>query len=357
MIDKDNLINHLKTLVAFKTVEGNFAEQKKCLDYIKEQFTFYPFHIAEYESNGKPSLVLTTEKTKHPKIFLVAHIDVVPGKESLFKLHADGDKIIGRGVCDMKFAIATYICVLEALYKINKTLPSLGLMFTSEEEVEGNNGPGILLSEKGYSCDLAFIPDGGDNWHIVEEARGILNVELKIGGKSAHGARPWKGESAITKLFQVGEKLKKMYPSSSEKYDVTINYGKISGGSAINQVADNASLWLDIRYTPKVSETEIMKNLQTTFPDIKIEIFDSLPPFFINTQNKYIQQWLQLINLQGNEKVFIKEDAATDGPYFTENNIPVIISKPNGGDIHTEQEWISLSSWIKFSELLYLFLK
>ena len=343
--------------MAFHTVEGNLVEQKKCLEYIKDQFAFYPFVINEYESNGKPSLVLTTEKTKHPEIFLVAHIDVVPGKESLFSLKEDGDKIIGRGVCDMKFAIATYICILEEMYQQNKSLPSLGLMFTSEEEVGGNNGPGILLSEKGYSCDLAFIPDGGDNWHIVEEARGILNVALKIGGKSAHGARPWKGESAITKLFQVGEKLKKMYPSSSEKYDVTINYGKINGGSAINQVADNASLWLDIRYTPKVSEKEIIQNLQTAFPDIEINIFDSLPPFFMDMQNKYVQQWIQLINGQRRDKIFVKEETATDAPFFIEKNIPVIVSKPNGGDIHTEQEWISLSSWIKFSELLYLFLK
>jgi len=117
---------------------------------------------------------LTTEKTKHPEMFLVAHIDVVPGHDSLFTLKKEGDSIFGRGAFDMKFAIATYICVLKEIYQQKKKLPSIGLMFTSEEEIEGNNGAGFYSKKKGYSCNLAFLPDGGDNWHIVEEEKEFL---------------------------------------------------------------------------------------------------------------------------------------------------------------------------------------
>lgn len=356
MKNEQNLIKHLNKLVAFNTVAGNLVEQKKCLEYIKKQFAFYPFVINEYESNGHPSLVLTTEKTKHPEIFLSAHIDVVPGEKKLFKLQKKGGMILGRGVFDMKFAIATYICVLQEIYKQTKKLPSIGLMFTSEEEIRGNNGPGFLLKNKNYSCDLAFIPDGGEMWHIVKEAKGILELEIIISGKHAHASKPWQGESAIEKLFEAGKRIKKLYPSSSENHNVTVNFGKITGGGVMNQVADTASIFLDIRYAQGVVYKEIIKTLQSILPDAKILILDLIKPFSTDINNKYIKKWAKLIFSKNNEEIFIKENGASDASCFSDKKIPTIVSKPIGDGIHSSQEWMSFSSWVEFSEILKKFL-
>lgn len=355
MINEKNLINQLKKLVAFETVAGNPAEQKKCLEYIKKQFSFYPFVINEYESNGHPSLVLTTEKTKQPEFFLVAHIDVVPGDKKLFSLQQKGDKLMGRGVYDMKMGVASFICVLETIYEQTKKLPSLGLMFTSEEEIEGNNGVGFLVEKKGYSCKVAFLPDSGLNWQIVKESRGLLHLALTTKGKNAHASTPWVGESAIAKLFKVGQQLQKFYPSTSEKENILINFGKIIGGTAINQVADKATMIVDIRFSKDISQKEIITNIKKIDPTMNIALVDSVPAFSTDITNPYIKHWAKLIE-KYNAIPFMRANGATDGPYFAEKGIPVILSKPLGGGQHADDEWISISALLAFSEKLQLFL-
>jgi succinyl-diaminopimelate desuccinylase len=350
------ILQNITKLVAFETTENNLTEQLNCFGYIKKMFSFYPFVVREYMISGIPSMVLSVSKGKHFKIMLVAHIDVVSANKSLFKIRKKGDKLFGRGISDMKFAIATYAFVLKEMYSKYHKLPSVGLMFTADEEIAGNCGPGYLLNAKNFSCDITFLPDGGDNWHVIKESRGILQVKLIIRGKSVHGSTPWKGESAILKLFKIGEKLHKMFPSTSEEDKVVMNFGKIEGGKALNQVCDEASLYLDFRLAAKKPPEVIVADLKAAFKEVEIEVIDNFPSFMVDAQDTYIKHWKNLLYKKGKKKIFINESGATDAPYFSEKKIPVIVSKPMGGGIHSDNEWISLSSVMEFAAVLEEFL-
>lgn len=356
-ITDEEILTKLNKLVEFKTVAGKPNEQNRCLDYIEKEFSFHPFYKKRYLAGGYPSLVFLTKKTKRPAIFLAAHIDVVPAPAPMFKLKKNGDKIYGRGASDMKFAIVSYIIALKNLYEEYKRLPSLGLMFTSEEEIKGNNGVGFLLSEKGYSCEAAFLPDGGENWHIIKEEKGLLHLKLKIKGKGAHGSRPWEGESAISKLFAFGGKLEDIYPSGGKGWGITVNFGKISGGKAINQVAAEASVWLDFRYPPQDSVEKILSRLRSLLPEAEMEIIDEIPAFFADPENPFVKRWAKIIGGKQKGKLFIREEGSSDGPFFSEKNIPAIISKPICGGGHSEKEWISLASLKEYTGCLETFLK
>ena len=72
-------------------------------------------------------------------------------------------------------------------------------MFTTDEELGGENGVGELLKH-GWSAGLAVIPDGGENWQVESAAKGPLRAEIVcLAGRSAHGSRPWEGENAIAR--------------------------------------------------------------------------------------------------------------------------------------------------------------
>lgn len=358
-MQQEKILSYLKELVRFQTTQDKPKEIEKCLAYIEKSLRFYPFVITHYTSNGKPSFIATTEKIKHPTVFLVAHIDVVPGKQELFTLQHSGDNLLGRGVCDMKFAIAVFLTALEELYKENGTLPSVGLMFTSEEEIEGNNGPGFLLQKHGYRSEIAIIPDGGDNWQIVEEAKGILQLQITIPGKAGHGSKPWEGESAIAALFDVGKTIQKIFPNPKKpEWVTTCNFGIVQAGEAINQICDKAILRVDIRFTPNTTVEDIIKKIQQNVPIVTIDVIDILPSFSIDKKNKYVQQWVSLLQTYQEKKdIFIQETSATDAPFFSRIGIPCIVSKPVGGLIHSDNEWISLSSIVEYKELLKKFLQ
>lgn len=174
---QQDLIRILTTLICLRTTADNTQEVQKCFEYIKQELVDLPFTIEEITRNNHLSVIWRSAPTlnNHKKILLNAHLDVVPASDSMFTLRRDGDKLIGRGVTDMKFGIACFIVALKQIYTETKTLPPVDIIITSDEEIGGHDGAGYLAKTLPSLTDtyrLVFIPDGGDDWHIIEETKG-----------------------------------------------------------------------------------------------------------------------------------------------------------------------------------------
>lgn len=353
---KNEFIKILTKLVSFKTTENEYSEIDNCFEYIKFELSFYPFHIREFESNGKKSVYFGINKTVESDFLFTAHIDVVPAKNELFNLKESDGKLYGRGVFDMKYAVAMFIVTLKSIYEKNGKLPSVSLLFTSEEEVEGNNGPGFVLEKYKLKAKLAVLPDGGKNWHIVTKSKGLLQLKVMCEGTPAHGAYPWLGENAINRIFGFARDIQKIFPiPNKEKWVTTVNIGKISGGDSINKVCDFVEIFLDIRFTEKTSKEMILKKIDglvKKHQNCSYEIIDHLPAFFVDKKNNYLKQWAKLISKEQPNNAFVYEHGASDATFFTAFNIPVLMSQPVGGKIHTNDEWLDLDSAIAYTEYL-----
>src|SRR5687768_3421961 len=106
------LEQRLKLLVAMPTETRHSKACKQAVESLAEECRTLGLFVTRYDGQH-PSLVATTQRTKSPKIMLVAHLDVVPASdEDQFKLKVSAKKLKGRGVYDMKFAAA---CFLEFL--------------------------------------------------------------------------------------------------------------------------------------------------------------------------------------------------------------------------------------------------
>lgn len=265
----------LKKLVSFQSITGDFSESKKLLNWVEKQIN-KSLIVKYFYSNKFPSLIATTRKTKTPKIFLVAHIDVVPAAKKMFHLKVKSDKFVARGVFDMKFALACYLQLIKDL-KHNIKKFDFGLMLTADEEIGGFNGVKFLI-DNGFNSKILFLPDGGENWSIQNVAKGVLHLTAEIQGKTAHGSRPWEGEEPFTELFAFLNELKKLFPvepcGDIKHYHNSINIGKIIGGQAINQVASSVKTYIDIRHIPEVTKTKILKEIykiKTKYSKVKIK--------------------------------------------------------------------------------------
>lgn len=122
-IDYQTLDKNLEKLITFKTISSDKQKNKAAINWIKQELKSLPVHIHEYQSNGFASLVVTTQSNKSPKLWLIAHVDVVGGDDYMFQLKKQNDAFNGRGVLDMKFAIACYIQLFKKyakeIYQIN----------------------------------------------------------------------------------------------------------------------------------------------------------------------------------------------------------------------------------------------
>jgi succinyl-diaminopimelate desuccinylase len=273
-------------------------------------------------------------------------------------------RLTGRGVSDMKFAV---VCFAEAIRTILAQTPddhpSFCIMLTSDEERGGFHGVDYLVNRVGYRPKVVIIPDGGDNWHIVEKAKGARLIEITLPGRAAHASRPWEGTSAIDAAAELVHTINQLYPNPQEaSWHTSHNFGKITGGTAGNQVADSATLWLDIRYTEELPADIIQAKVAQHFPQAQTQVIVDKPFFTVDRHHPAVQLWAQLLRAevattpQVDAELFQFEGGSADHHYFSQHHIPVIVSKPEGGLIHTEAEWMSVEGIAAFTRVLTQFM-
>jgi succinyl-diaminopimelate desuccinylase len=355
---KTQIYNILSKLISYETSALSSTNISQAFDLISNELSWYPFIKSSYLKNGIKSVVWSTVKTKHPHIILNAHLDVVPAQPDMYKIKKMGDTWVGRGVMDMKFAIASYIVALKQLYLDQGSLPSLAIMITSDEEIGGTNGVRYLVDELGYSADVVLIPDGGSNWHLVQSSKGVLHLRVGSTGKTSHASEPWGGVSAIDILISGLTKLRSLYPTPSKStVDTTVVIGTITGGNQTNQVSNHAMATLDIRYRANDNPNEILENMYSIFGKNNVEAIIRANPFICDPKNSHIQSWIKLIKTYQKGNVCINEYGASDGRYFCAKGMPVIISQPIGGDTHGESEYINSDSVVDYTNTIIKWLK
>lgn len=337
----------LSNLVAYRSTTNNQDEVKALLDDVEQQLNTTPMIIKRYQHNGVHSLVATTHETMSPKVWLVAHVDVVDAPDDMFTMKITDDRLIGRGVTDDKFGAAAFI---EAAVQLGETVTDydFGIMLTGDEETGGESGVNHLVNTIGYSGDVAFIPDGGFGWDIELQAKGGLRFRLEADGVAAHASRPWLGESAINKLLLFIDTLRSeleiptLAEAEEEYNNRTFNVGVIRGGEAANQVPSHAEALLDIRCITeedileiRAKVAEVAKRMGTTAEEITCLI-----PVNNDKNSPWIQTLTQILDTERLEPGYTQSYGGTDARFFAQNGIAVLVSQPMGGNLHADGEWI-----------------
>ncbi len=168
-----------------------------------------------------------------PVVTLSTHIDTVP---PFFPSSEDGEFIWGRGACDTKGIIASMICAVENL--LGQGVRGIGLLLVVGEE---RNSAGAFYAAA-HPRGSRFLINGEptDN-RLALGSKGALRYEIDARGRMAHSAYPHLGESAILKLLDVLEALRKIpLPEDPVLGPSTLNIGTIQGGRAPNVIPDFA---------------------------------------------------------------------------------------------------------------------
>ncbi len=345
-------VEHLSKLVSFQTVSGCSDEVDTCFDYLEDYLSGHNLHLKRITSDGFPSLFATTRPTTAPTVLLQAHIDVVPAKATSFTFTEKAGKLYGRGVYDMKFAAACYLQLVDDL-KANLGDYDFGIMFTSDEEINGKNGVCYLL-EKGYGAEVCILPDGGNDWHIETTCNAVWITRLVSEGVSAHGSRPWEGRNAINNLVEALGEIRSLF-GELEPFKNSITISKIQGGEAINQVPDQAEATIDMRFTSDHEYAANREKIENIAKDRKLTLktVAYVASRNVDTSQPTIKEFLDIAaHLHGQAITKTHSFGASDACYFANHGIPTIVIRPNGGGAHSDHEWIDKAELLKFYELI-----
>jgi len=187
-----------------------------------------PERFNVYAEWGKPVVVLST------------HMDTVP---PFIESREDNETLYGRGACDAKGIIAAMIAAAEKL--IESGTRNFGLLFVVGEE---RNSAGAEVASHSPRGARYLINGEPTESKVALGSKGILRYEILTKGKMAHSAYPELGDSAIEKLLDALECIRRVpLPEDPVLGKTTLNIGTISGGRAPNIIPDAAKAEIAVR--------------------------------------------------------------------------------------------------------------
>ncbi|MGI9186797.1 MAG: M20/M25/M40 family metallo-hydrolase [Gaiellales bacterium] len=175
-----------------------------------------------------------------PALALCAHLDTVFPADTPLAVRREHGRLIGPGIGDNALGIATLLHVARELAVAPPSSPVL-LGFTVGEEGLGDlRGVSALLDREPVRALIAIEGHGVDSLAVG----GIASIRYRVTvtGPGGHSWTDRGRPSAVHHLIGLGEHvLETARPAA-------VNIGTISGGTAINAIADHAELLIDIRH-------------------------------------------------------------------------------------------------------------
>jgi acetylornithine deacetylase len=175
-----------------------------------------------------------------PVVTLSTHMDTVP---PFYGSREDAEFIWGRGACDTKGIIASMIKAVEAMLAAGES--NLGLLFVVGEE---RNSAGAYYAAQHPRGSRYIINGEPTENKLALGSKGALRYEIVASGRMAHSAYPELGESAIEKLLDALNLVRRIeLPVDPILGASTLNIGTITGGRAPNVIPDHAMAEIFIR--------------------------------------------------------------------------------------------------------------
>jgi succinyl-diaminopimelate desuccinylase len=310
-------------------------------------------------NNGLPVLAATVGADKGPTVVLHGHLDVVPAEPEQFEPRLDGDKLYGRGAYDMKGGLASMMCATRDLASQDKVKVHFVMCCDEESEEDENRGSDYIAKEMGYLGDFAITGEPTDML-IGVQAKGVLLLRLDVRGRAAHGSTPWLGDNAVLKAMDVFRAIQSLpfARESSEMFDrPSITHGRVSGGDVPNKVPDHCGIDVDIRFLPGQDAQAILAEARA-IPDTKVDIIFHRDPAVVPRTNPYVVLLAEAVSGDSPaERISVGRDGASDITAWLEAGVPGVEFGPVGEGHHGPEEWVSVSSLVRYRQALVDFVR
>ncbi|MDA9817810.1 succinyl-diaminopimelate desuccinylase [Flavobacteriaceae bacterium] len=269
-------IKILQQLLSYKSITG--ADDGVIL-FLKKTLSKIGFKcdILDFE-DPKSYPVKNLHATYNPNnskniLYFAGHTDVVPLGDGWdfdpFAGEIKNDKIYGRGVVDMKGAIASFICAVAEFNQTKKLEFGIGFLITGDEEGDAINGTVKMLdwmksNKKPMTNCIIGEPTNPNilGEEIKNGRRGSINFSLIINGKQGHVAYPQNAINPIAILTMVLEKLNRHEFDNGNEFFLPTNLEIVeisNSESASNVIPEKASAKFNIRFSSEHSSTSIIK--------------------------------------------------------------------------------------------------
>ena len=315
-----------RDLVRFDTINPP-GEERVCAHHIGGMLEASGFRVDYHEfADQRTSLIARLDGSGDgPPICFTGHIDVVPlGKAAWshdpFAGERDGDRLFGRGVTDMKGALAAIVLAAQRIAALPERKAGLVLVLTAGEETRCE-GAHHLAAQPGAlgSAGAVLVGEPTANQPLVGH-KGLVRYRIKTTGVTAHASMPEQGDNAILKIAEVVQRLERFdfgvapHPVMGSP---TLNVGTITGGLNINSVPDEAEIGVDIRTIPGQTADEIEVRMEAALgPEVGVTNIANEDSVVTDARDEWVQQVYDVM-----EPLLGRRPQPATAVYFTDGSV------------------------------------
>jgi glutamate carboxypeptidase len=273
----------------------------------------------------------------------------------------DGARAYGPGVGDEKAGVITAITALKILHDTGfKNFAIITLLLETGEE-RGSAGTLKLIKNLAAQHDVEFNMEPGDPPDLLTVWRkGSANISLQVKGRAAHaGMAPQNGRNAAVELIHQLDSLAGAFPTTGD--GTTVNLTLLKAGERSNIIPDAAEATLNARFRTPQDREQIIAKVRaaasvTSVPDTSVTVTaeTGLPPLMETPAVDALAARAQSIYGElGKSLGKSGNGGASESAVAQSVGTPALDGLGLvGGDFHTDQEWVDLSS---LTPRLYLF--
>lgn len=278
-----------------------------------------------------------------PTVLFNCHLDTVPIGEGwtrpALELSVEGDRVFGRGVCDIKGAAAALLSVAE------QTDSALAILFSSDEEGAGSCCIRRFLESPEHRNFEQVVVCEPTRCQAILAHRGFLSVKGHVSGIMGHSSefRAIDDNANHRMARWTAAALEHCEGEAAAGRPTCFNLGLVSGGTKSNVIAGDARLHYSARLGPGQSNDALfdaLKDLAGAGDWSRWEIPFAGPPLpAAGRDDRAARAFCERLGLELGEPVGFWTEASL----FSDAGLPALVLGP--GDIaqaHAVDEWVSI---------------
>ena len=307
-----------------------------------------------------------------PTFLFEVHQDTVPTDHMTiapFGAKIEGDRLYGRGACDIKGGMAAMLSAFARLVR-EKPAGAANLILACTVDEEHTFLGVQKLIQSGIKADGAVVAEP-TSLKIVHTHKGAVRWHVHTPGQACHSSSPEKGINAIYRMGRLLQAIERyaedLRSSKPDPYlgPPSLSVGRIEGGTSVNTVPDRCRIEIDRRLIPGEEPREALNQFadfmkvqgKVDFPFECSDPWLAMSPLhwqgpegrtaFVERLGKAIDQVL------GTHEV-VAVPYGTDAAPLAAAGVPAVVFGP--GDIakaHTCDEWVSLAEVEQAGDILF----
>jgi acetylornithine deacetylase len=302
---------------------------------------------------GRPSVIVTARgRGGGRSLLLCGHMDTVgvEGMRDPFAPRRDGDRLYGRGSCDMKGGLAAALIAARSAAEAGLAGDVVVACVADEEHAS----LGVQEVVQHLSADAAVVTEPTRH-EIIVAHKGFVWADVTVAGVAAHGSRPELGVDAIVQaapmlagLGALDEELAARAPHALLGRG-SVHAGTIRGGSEPSSYPARCEITVERRTLPGETEATFGGELESLISRSGAEASFATgltrEPFAIDPEHELVALTREVAASElGAAPALAGAPYWTDAAFLSAAGIPTLLFGPIGEGEHAVEEWVSVDS-------------